>query len=201
MSSPLNIWDEKEQKYVPLPCLKGEKGDKGDPAVTDQTYNPTSENAQSGKAVAEAVAQSGGGTVDDWEQLIDVTTQEDASSFSFTFKDVKELIVMISGIATHARVNFYSHGMTNFYHYYFLTANKFVSNYMYIRRRLGGMRYVESGSVSSEQPDLIRSYELVGETPYGRLVSSTNDMVNDLRFGLNSQEVLKSGARIQIFGR
>lgn len=32
------------------------KGDKGDPAVTDQTYAPTSENAQSGKAVAEAVA-------------------------------------------------------------------------------------------------------------------------------------------------
>ena len=56
MSSPLNIWDEKEQKYVPLPCLKGEKGDKGDPAVTDQTYAPTSENAQSGKAVAEAVS-------------------------------------------------------------------------------------------------------------------------------------------------
>lgn len=53
MSSPLNIWDEKEQKYVPLPCLKG---DKGDPAVTDQTYSPDSENAQSGKAVAEAVA-------------------------------------------------------------------------------------------------------------------------------------------------
>lgn len=32
------------------------KGDKGDPAVTDQTYSPDSENAQSGKAVAEAVA-------------------------------------------------------------------------------------------------------------------------------------------------
>ncbi len=41
--------------------IQGEKGDKGDTgepgkdAVTDQTYNPTSENAQSGKAVAEAV--------------------------------------------------------------------------------------------------------------------------------------------------
>ena len=38
---------------------KGEKGDKGDPgedAATDQVYSPTSENAQSGKAVAEAVA-------------------------------------------------------------------------------------------------------------------------------------------------
>lgn len=35
--------------------LKGEKGDKGDNAVTDQTYDPTSENAQSGVAVAEAI--------------------------------------------------------------------------------------------------------------------------------------------------
>ena len=33
------------------------KGEKGDPAVTDQTYNPTSENAQSGIAVAEAVGE------------------------------------------------------------------------------------------------------------------------------------------------
>lgn len=35
---------------------KGEQGEKGKDAVTDQTYNPQSENAQSGKAVAEAVA-------------------------------------------------------------------------------------------------------------------------------------------------
>ena len=37
---------------------KGEKGDKGDPgkdAVADRAYSPTSENAQSGKAVAEAL--------------------------------------------------------------------------------------------------------------------------------------------------
>lgn len=36
--------------------------------VIDQTYSPISENAQSGKAVAEAVAKSGGGTTD-YEQL------------------------------------------------------------------------------------------------------------------------------------
>ena len=38
--------------------VKGDKGDKGDPgkdAITDQAYSPTSENAQSGKAVAEAL--------------------------------------------------------------------------------------------------------------------------------------------------
>lgn len=36
-----------------LAALKGEKGDS---AVTDQTYSPTSANAQSGKAVAEAIS-------------------------------------------------------------------------------------------------------------------------------------------------
>lgn len=32
---------------------KGDKGERGEPAITDQTYSATSENAQSGKAVAE----------------------------------------------------------------------------------------------------------------------------------------------------
>ena len=37
---------------------KGEKGDNGLDALTDQTYNPESENAQSGKAVAEAISSN-----------------------------------------------------------------------------------------------------------------------------------------------
>ena len=35
---------------------KGDKGERGFPAVTDQTYSPTSQNAQSGRAVATAIA-------------------------------------------------------------------------------------------------------------------------------------------------
>lgn len=35
--------------------VKGDKGDPGEDAVIDQAYSPTSENAQSGKAVAEAL--------------------------------------------------------------------------------------------------------------------------------------------------
>jgi len=37
---------------------KGDKGDAGNDAVTDKTYNAESENAQSGKAVAEAIANT-----------------------------------------------------------------------------------------------------------------------------------------------
>ena len=50
-----------------LPYLSSNINNGGDITV-DQTYNPDSENAQSGKAVAEAVAKSGGGTTD-YEQL------------------------------------------------------------------------------------------------------------------------------------
>ncbi len=83
--------------FAPLP--KGEKGDKGDTgergpigekgdtgergpsgingkdginAVTDQGYSPESENAQSGKAVAEGISEATG-----WETLIDVTLTEE----------------------------------------------------------------------------------------------------------------------------
>lgn len=86
--------------------LKGDKGDRGlsgvylgsgdmpedcnvqiDPngdaltVVADQTYSPTSTNAQSGKAVAEALANVGGG---DWELIEDITLTEDVSSVEFS---------------------------------------------------------------------------------------------------------------------
>lgn len=63
MKSVINIWDEAQGKYVGIPSLKGEKGDKGDPGQIeniDQTYNPDSENSQSGIAVAEAVTEAKG---------------------------------------------------------------------------------------------------------------------------------------------
>ena len=63
----LRIKDPNTGEWITVPALKGEKGDKGDKgekgdkgdsgkdAVTDQTYNSESENAQSGKAVAEGI--------------------------------------------------------------------------------------------------------------------------------------------------
>ncbi len=63
--------------YAPLP--KGDKGDtgaNGKDAITDQTYNPESENAQSGKAVAEAL--SGAKVNEKWELISERTLTEDA---------------------------------------------------------------------------------------------------------------------------
>ena len=66
--SVLKIRDE-NGNIIEIPAFKGEKGDKGDKGengkdgVTpeiDQTYNPKSENAQSGRAVAEALEEMSG---------------------------------------------------------------------------------------------------------------------------------------------
>lgn len=59
-------WKKGPKGEQGLQGIKGDKGDKGDAgangkdgkdAVTDQTYSPTSENAQSGKAVNEALTE------------------------------------------------------------------------------------------------------------------------------------------------
>ena len=62
MASILRLKD-KYGNIIEVPAIKGDKGDNGKDAVIDQSYNPESENAQSGKAVAEALAKipSGGG--------------------------------------------------------------------------------------------------------------------------------------------
>lgn len=68
-----------------LPWKKGPKGDNGDKgdtgadgkdAITDQTYNPESENAQSGKAVAEALKTVN--TDEVWRKIADITLEENA---------------------------------------------------------------------------------------------------------------------------
>ena len=66
---------DKNGNWVPIITIKGDKGEPGKDgkdAVTDSSYNPESENAQSGKAVAEAISNlsqnSSGGH---WETVID----------------------------------------------------------------------------------------------------------------------------------
>ena len=59
-----------------------------DSIKTDQTFNPTSENAQSGKAVAEAVANVSGGT---WEKLVDFTTTEEVNGVILTKEEFPKI--------------------------------------------------------------------------------------------------------------
>lgn len=137
----------------------------------------------------------------EWKQLIDETTEEDATKFNYVFVDMNEIIIMISGNASFTRVNFNSSGMTPFYHYTFLRQNKISSNYMHIHPRVGGMRYVESGQVTEDTPEYANSYALVGTMSCGMAVKSAHDKINNLLFDINSTGKLLAGARIQIFGR
>lgn len=79
---------------------KGEKGEKGDTgeagkdAITDQTYNPESENAQSGKAVAEAV--SGKADVEQWELIETVTLAEEVSQAMLVYEKLKKAKIYIT---------------------------------------------------------------------------------------------------------
>lgn len=71
---------------------KGDKGEKGEPgkdAVTDQTYNPESENAQSGKAVAEALANVGGGGT--WEKIADITITKELNGIDATTEEFPQI--------------------------------------------------------------------------------------------------------------
>ena len=59
---------------------------KGAPMIVDQTYNPNSENAQSGKAVAEALQ----GANSQWEKLSDVTITEEVNTITCTHEDMPQ---------------------------------------------------------------------------------------------------------------
>ena len=68
-------------------------GGNGQGIIVDQTYNPESANAQSGKAVAEAIkninndgtnAGVGGGSGDNWELINKITTTEDVKRIMCT---------------------------------------------------------------------------------------------------------------------
>ena len=68
MGIPILKIRDKNGNIVPVPAIKGDKGDSyiltetdkqeiANMSITDQTYNPESENAQSGIAVAEVVGK------------------------------------------------------------------------------------------------------------------------------------------------
>ena len=74
----------------------GKDGANGKDAITDQSYNPTSENAQSGKAVAEAVANVGENK--QLQHIKTITLEEAVTSFAVAFeKPLKEFYVKFLG--------------------------------------------------------------------------------------------------------
>lgn len=85
MSIPVFSVRDKDGNIIPIPAIKGDPGENGKDAITDQTYNPESENAQSGKAVAEALSTIGGNGT--WETIADITIPEGFSSYNYTITE------------------------------------------------------------------------------------------------------------------
>lgn len=84
---------------------KGDKGDKGDPgkdAVTDRAYSPTSENAQSGKAVAEAIQTV---TTDKQDKFASVSHPDPDGNVTLLTIDTPELNVYNSNHTSSIRMN------------------------------------------------------------------------------------------------
>jgi hypothetical protein len=59
----------------------------GTTLIVDQTYNPSSQNPQSGIAVAEAIEGLG----NTWEKIVDITTTEEVNGIVATIEEFPEL--------------------------------------------------------------------------------------------------------------
>ena len=105
---------------------KGNKGDSGKDAIVELSYNPLSENAQSGKAVAEALTPileqieniGTGGASEQWEHIETITLTENANQLyknkepdgtPFAFRKMKVIINNADGDNMHKHPYLHKH--------------------------------------------------------------------------------------------
>lgn len=136
-----------------------------------------------------------------WKQLVDVTTEEDATNFIYTFDACNEIIVMISGNSTSNRIDCFSDEITNFYFYYFFLKNRASTNCIHIHPRICSMRYIECGAVSEDTPNSNNAYVMINEASLGKCVKSLKDKIDNLTFRIGDSGILNAGSRIQVWGR
>lgn len=136
-----------------------------------------------------------------WKQLVDVTTEEDATRFIYTFDACNEIIVMISGNSTNNRIDCYSDKITNFYCYNFFLKNIESTNCIHIHPRICSMRYIECGAASEDTPNGNRPYVLLNTYSVGTCAKSLKDKIDNLTFGIGESGILNAGSRIQVWGR
>lgn len=136
-----------------------------------------------------------------WKQLVDVTTEEDATKFIYTFDACNEIIVMISGNSTSNRIDCFSDEITNFYCYSFFLKNRASTNCIHIHPRICSMRYIECGAASEDTPNSNNFYVLLNTAPVGTCAKSLKDKIDNLTFEIGESGILNAGSRIQVWGR
>ena len=160
--------------FAPLPKGeqgdRGEKGDKGDSAVTDQTYSPTSENAQSGKAVAEAIA-SVGGSGGTWETIADITLDEtngDVNSLSVQIpKETVDIVKQCTELMCFVE---------------FTAKNNYSASKIYLSGQLTGLNlpvlYATNGTLAKDKQARVLARTILSDI--GNLVSAAQITQNNL---------------------
>lgn len=136
-----------------------------------------------------------------WKQLVDVTTEENATKFIYTFDACNEIIVMISGNSTSNRIDCFSDKITNFYCYNFFLKNRASTNCIHIHPRICSMRYIECGAASEDTPNSNNFYVLINTTSVGTYAKSLKDKIDNLTFRIGESGILNAGSRIQVWGR
>ncbi len=204
----LRVRDDKGN-ITDIPAIRGEKGDKGDKgdnAVTEQTYNPTSSNAQSGKAVAQAIANvSGGGT---WKKTADITTTEEVNGIFATaeeFSDIsncKEFIVRVVFPQTAMALTLGAMRIVINNGMYVFRANSVTTN-------TSGLAETQCHTVIADK--LIHTVGTENSRSHSAMVGNAMILVNDIIFEDTLQEIsavlndntkrFPVGTRFEIYGK
>lgn len=126
----------------------------GGSITVDQTFNPQSENAQSGKAVAEALANVGGG---DWELIEDITLTE----------DVLQINIQLPTLPKEIYVEMVIHKPTDY------NGGRLGIFFQYVNEKSGGYRGVLADSNNFDAEFGIISFQgTMRITPSGRITTT-----------------------------
>lgn len=169
------------------------------PAQVDQTYNPESENAQSGKAVA--------GAVGTWEKIVDITTSEEVNSIVAAVEEFpkiakcKEFVVRVIFPIVEADISLgTSYIYINKGACYQTTATKILSQFIAeIRASVsiidGLIQSFTTSQPSGQASVKTGAYMIIGP----RFV--TED-INEIKYVLsNSEAVLPTGVQFIVYGK
>ena len=185
---------------------KGDTGDRGEPgkdAFCDQTYNPKSENAQSGIAVAEALASVSGGT-EPLKLIKTISLEEDVSDINVTFDiGLKEIVVIMNVAFDEAAAKAIccrSDGGSwyMFYNSINLTTN---NRYFYARAKEVGERLWETIMFGTSVPNLNGTNSTSVKISVEKRAQTISRYVKNLNFftaGRTSKFVV--GSTIEIWG-
>lgn len=209
----LRVRDDKGN-IIDIPAIKGDKGEKGEKGekgadgitpVIDQTYSPTSENAQSGKAVAQAIAGVPTVGSEVWEVIADTTLSEDG--VVVINQDLTGNAFRLRGFRAHLRIPATADGTTPWLHangYAFCQANPISANHIglvYYLAELKGIWTCDTSAVSNTTGNHNTLTQRLGFVDGVRQESAHHsDPITTMSFCKGYSGALPAGTTIKVWG-